>query len=135
MPNKTFLSMLVVVFTVAALLVFQATRESSASVLRTEDLIAAAATGKTLERIRLGARVANMPIEYTTEPSIKLKFHVVDPAIGGQPLAVEYEGLKPDMFANGRDVILDGRLSQGVFHASQLLTQCPSKYEPPQPTP
>lgn len=133
MPNKTFLSILVVVFTLAALLVLQATKESSASVLRTADLTAAASAGKNMERIRLGARVADMPIEYLTEPSLKLKFHVIDPAVAGEPLAVEYEGLKPDMFASGRDVIVDGRLSEGVFHASTLLTQCPSKYEPPQP--
>jgi cytochrome c-type biogenesis protein CcmE len=33
------------------------------------------------------------------------------------------------MFAAGRDVIVEGRVERGVFHASNLLTTCPSKYE------
>ncbi len=37
---------------------------------------------------------------------------------------------KPDMFAENRDVIVDGRLGQGVIEARQVLTSCPSKYKP-----
>ena len=33
------------------------------------------------------------------------------------------------MFAAGRDVIVEGRVERGVFHANALLTTCPSKYE------
>src|ERR1700730_12699740 len=40
---------------------------------------------------------------------------------GGEP--------KPDMFAAGRDVIVEGRLaSDGTIEARQVLTSCPSKY-------
>ena len=40
---------------------------------------------------------------------------------------------KPDMFAAGRDVTVDGRLSSdGVIEARQVLTSCPSKYVPKQ---
>ena len=46
---------------------------------------------------------------------------------------VVYFGVKPDMFAPGRDVIIDGNLEGGTLHATKLLTQCPSKYEPPDP--
>lgn len=36
---------------------------------------------------------------------------------------------KPDMFAAGRDVIVEGRLeSDSTIEASQVLTSCPSKY-------
>jgi hypothetical protein len=38
---------------------------------------------------------------------------------------------KPDMFAENRDVIVEGRLqADGRIKAAQVLTQCPSKYEP-----
>ena len=38
---------------------------------------------------------------------------------------------KPDMFAAGRDVIVEGRLaSDGMIEARQVLTSCPSKYVP-----
>jgi cytochrome c-type biogenesis protein CcmE len=45
-------------------------------------------------------------------------------------LKVLYTGVTPDMFADGRDVVVEGTLSKdGVFHANTLLTSCPSKYE------
>lgn len=41
---------------------------------------------------------------------------------------------KPDMFAAGRDVIVEGRLgSDGTIEARQVLTACPSKYVPKVP--
>jgi cytochrome c-type biogenesis protein CcmE len=41
---------------------------------------------------------------------------------------------KPDMFAAGRDVIVEGRLAAGgTIEARQVLTSCPSKYAPKQP--
>lgn len=39
---------------------------------------------------------------------------------------------KPDMFAENRDVIVEGRLSRGVIEAKQVMTACPSKYKPKQ---
>ncbi len=40
---------------------------------------------------------------------------------------------KPDMFAAGRDVIVEGRLApDGTLEARQVLTSCPSKYVPKQ---
>ena len=40
---------------------------------------------------------------------------------------------KPDMFAAGRDVIVEGRLAaNGTIEARQVLTSCPSKYVPKQ---
>jgi cytochrome c-type biogenesis protein CcmE len=41
---------------------------------------------------------------------------------------------KPDMFAAGRDVIVEGRLGPGnTIEARQVLTSCPSKYVPKDP--
>ncbi len=40
---------------------------------------------------------------------------------------------KPDMFAPGRDVIVEGRLGRdGIINATQVMTSCPSKYRPEQ---
>ena len=45
-------------------------------------------------------------------------------------LKVTYQGVTPDMFADGREVVVEGTLGRdGVFHANTLLTSCPSKYE------
>lgn len=132
--------MFLAAFVVASLMIFQATRESSAHVLLSADLLKRDAT-EALNRIRVGGRVAELPIDYTVEPSIKLAFRIHDPefdptiATVDNTVAVVYEGLMPDMFSAGRDVIIDGRYENGVLYASNLLTQCPSKYEPPEPDP
>jgi cytochrome c-type biogenesis protein CcmE len=40
---------------------------------------------------------------------------------------------KPDMFAPGRDVIVEGKLGpDGAIAATQVMTSCPSKYRPKQ---
>ena len=45
-------------------------------------------------------------------------------------LKVTYQGVTPDMFADGREVVVEGTLGEdGVFLANTLLTSCPSKYE------
>jgi cytochrome c-type biogenesis protein CcmE len=49
------------------------------------------------------------------------------------PVRVLYRNTKPDMFAPGRDVIIDGSFDGEKLVASRLLTQCPSKYEPAEP--
>lgn len=47
-----------------------------------------------------------------------------------QTIRVEYNGVIPDMFQAGRDVVVEGRLDEaGVFQADTLLTKCASKYE------
>ena len=46
---------------------------------------------------------------------------------GGVPIA--FQGILPDMFAEGREVVVEGRDEGSVFHATQVMTSCPSKYE------
>ena len=55
-----------------------------------------------------------------SDPVTPMSFQVV---AQGQP--------KPDMFASGRDVIVEGRLEpNNTIEARQVLTSCPSKYVP-----
>jgi cytochrome c-type biogenesis protein CcmE len=51
---------------------------------------------------------------------------------GTATVPVVYHGTVPDLFRTGRDVVVDGRLRNGVFAAvpGSLLTKCPSKYAP-----
>ncbi len=45
-------------------------------------------------------------------------------------LAVAYHGVIPDMFAAGRDVVVEGKLdAAGTFQSDQMMTKCASKYE------
>jgi cytochrome c-type biogenesis protein CcmE len=45
---------------------------------------------------------------------------------------VVYHGTVPDLFAVGREVVVTGKLRDGVFVANtdSLSTKCPSKYQP-----
>jgi cytochrome c-type biogenesis protein CcmE len=46
---------------------------------------------------------------------------------------VHYQGILPDMFAEERDVIVEGRYDKGnALLAKTIMTSCPSKYEPEQ---
>ena len=66
------------------------------------------------------AQAASVAKVALTDPATA--FHVT---CSGQP--------KPDMFAPGRDVIVEGKLGQnGVIDATQVMTSCPSKYRPKQ---
>jgi cytochrome c-type biogenesis protein CcmE len=49
---------------------------------------------------------------------------------GSQPVPVAYRGILPDMFSEGREVVVEGRYGQGALAARQIMTSCPSKYEP-----
>jgi cytochrome c-type biogenesis protein CcmE len=51
---------------------------------------------------------------------------------GTTTVPVVYKGSVPDLFKTGRDVVVDGRLRNGVFVAvpNTLVTKCPSKYSP-----
>jgi cytochrome c-type biogenesis protein CcmE len=49
---------------------------------------------------------------------------------GSEAVPVAYTGIKPDMFAAGREVVVEGRWDGGRLTAQQIMTSCPSKYEP-----
>jgi cytochrome c-type biogenesis protein CcmE len=49
---------------------------------------------------------------------------------GSGPVPVAYNGILPDMFAEGREVVVEGHWANGSLAAKQIMTSCPSKYEP-----
>jgi cytochrome c-type biogenesis protein CcmE len=53
---------------------------------------------------------------------------------GTATVPVVYKGSVPDLFRAGRDIVVEGRLVNGVFVAvpGTLVTKCPSKYTPKQ---
>jgi cytochrome c-type biogenesis protein CcmE len=55
----------------------------------------------------------------------------LDDITGQGALDVHYNGILPDMFSEGRDVIVEGpSMASDTFVASAVLTSCPSKYQP-----
>lgn len=121
---------------VCAFLFFKAANQGVSLVFTPEELVR---EKEDRQRIRVAGRVAESSIQYSVDPQMLLTFSIHDPgeeevqAVEGALLPVRYEGLKPDMFAAGRDVIVDGDYQDGTLVAHRLLTQCPSKYEAPDP--
>ena len=59
-----------------------------------------------------------------------LDFKVADREDSKVSLPVRYTGEVPDPFADGREVIVSGKVDDGTFLAQRdsLITKCPSKY-------
>ena len=78
------------------------------------------------ENIRVNGQVVPGSIE--KEPDGWLKFTITD-SEGDLPAI--YQGIVPDAFKAGNDVVLEGHLNpEGVFQANTIVTKCPSKYVP-----
>ncbi len=47
----------------------------------------------------------------------------------GNIMKVVYNGTIPNNFESAKSVVVTGRYENGYFHAKDILTKCPSKYE------
>lgn len=54
-------------------------------------------------------------------------FYMVDN--NGVEIKVLYDGAIPNNFESSTSVVVTGKYVNGVFHATEILTKCPSKYE------
>ena len=80
-------------------------------------------------KVSLVGRVVGKPNGDAHAGGLRFRLRdVKDPA--GGTVAVVYKGSVPDLFATGRDVVVDGQLVNGTFVAKpgSLVTKCPSKY-------
>jgi len=84
-------------------------------------------TAPKADGFRLDGIVAAGSIDYDQRQP-RLTFRMTD---GKEDVHVVYDGLMPDAFAEGRDVVVEGtfRHADRTLHASKLVTKCPSKYE------
>lgn len=75
---------------------------------------------------RVSGLVDGSTIAYDPK-SLTLSFAIEE---NGKRLFARYHGARPDNFAEGAKVILEGRVDEsGVMQARQLLMTCPSRYE------
>ncbi len=47
----------------------------------------------------------------------------------GNEMKVIYEGAIPNNFESASSIVVTGKYQNGYFHARDILTKCPSKYE------
>jgi cytochrome c-type biogenesis protein CcmE len=76
---------------------------------------------------RLDGIVAAGSVQYD-QKAPRLQFRMTD---GKEAVNIVYDGLMPDAFADGRDVVVEGTFHHAdrTLHATKLVTKCPSKYE------
>lgn len=60
---------------------------------------------------------------------LKVNFVVTDTA---KTVAVRYEGILPDLFQEGKGVVAQGQLQNGVFVAREVLAKHDENYMPPE---
>jgi len=83
-------------------------------------------------RVRLGGTVAPGTVRWDAAHR-HLAFTITD---GAHSLPVRYSGIVPDIFAEGRQVVVEGGVGRdGAFDATTLLAKCPTKYNPADPPP
>jgi cytochrome c-type biogenesis protein CcmE len=84
--------------------------------------------------VRVAGRVAPGSLaKQTSAKGTEMRFAIGDFKAAdqlGETVPVAFTGIVPDMFAEGRDVIIEGRYVDGTLQAQQIMTSCPSKYEP-----
>jgi cytochrome c-type biogenesis protein CcmE len=79
--------------------------------------------------VRIAGRVRDDSMKW--DPATRELRFTLDDMQGNGSVDVHYTGLLPDMFAEGRDVVVEGPdRSAQVFEAQTVLTSCPSKYSP-----
>ena len=75
-------------------------------------------------RLRVGGLVLRGSVENT---GVNNSFVITD---GNSEVEVQFVGVLPDLFAEGRGVIVRGQLKDNVFIASQVLAKHDEKYMP-----
>jgi len=78
------------------------------------------------DRVRLGGLVEEGSIQLDENDYLNCQFELKE---GNYILPVRYTGVRPDLFKDGAEVIVEGAFSNGVFKADVLQTKCASKYE------
>ena len=98
---------------------FSASTEASTP----SQLVASAESGRSYE---LTGKVVRDSVERDGD---RLRFKIRD-RDGTASVPVVYEGVVPDPFREGREVIVSGELEHGTFIAERdsLVTKCPSKF-------
>ncbi|HJY81979.1 MAG TPA: cytochrome c maturation protein CcmE [Candidatus Binatia bacterium] len=129
--SKFFVGVLLVVGAVGYLM-YTGIRETSTYYLTIEEFLLKR-EALTNEGVRVAGRVQAGSVRWDPK-DLRLSF-VLGPfnkRTGDQTagIPVHYQGILPDMFAEGRDVIVEGHYSAGsALAAKTIMTSCPSKYE------
>ena len=75
---------------------------------------------------RLGGLVVEGSVK---RDGVKVAFEVTDTA---KTVSVQFSGILPDLFKEGKGVVAQGQLENGVFQAKEVLAKHDENYMPPE---
>ena len=97
----------------------------SASYFKTIPEVEQMSSAEKAKKLRVGGVVKEGSIE---RKGGEVTFVLVD---GEKNMKISYTGNEPlpDTFKDGSQALIDGRMGDGVFHATKIAAKCASKYE------
>jgi cytochrome c-type biogenesis protein CcmE len=114
-----------IVLSIIGYLTYSGIRDTMVYYLTVSELLAKGPSGE-----NVGLRVAGEVIPDSVQwnpKDLKLSFRIRD---GESSLHVDYQGVVPDSFKPGKEVIVEGKYTaEGFFRAATIMPTCPSKYD------
>lgn len=119
-----FILPLLVIVSLISWLVFAGVKDSMVYYITVDELLEDV-PGIYGQKVRVSGTVVHGSIRNELDDS--LRFTIED---GEGKIDIEYDGIIPDIFADGVEAVVEGKLSaDNVFEADLLLAKCPTKYE------
>jgi cytochrome c-type biogenesis protein CcmE len=111
-----------IILVVIGWLIFSNAQGSTAYYLTVEEVMS---QGPSDRMVRVSGLVVGETVDWDPQ-QMTLRFEIADE---GGSLPVIYKGVRPDMFQDGAQAVVEGKYAtKGVFEATSLLLKCPSKY-------
>ena len=119
-----FIAPLVVIVSLISWLVFAGVRDSMVYYITVDELLEDVPDIYG-QKVRVSGTVVDGSIQNELDDSLRFTIEA-----GEGRLNVEYDGVIPDIFADGVEAVVEGKFSRdNVFEADLLLAKCPTKYE------
>ena len=124
MNNRSKITItVVVVVTLFFIWIISGTQSKEVPFLSIEELV----TGEyDQDRFRLGGNVQAGSIQIAEDDLLKVEFILEQ---GESIIKVHYYKIRPDLFADDCEVIVEGEYRNSEFYADNLMTKCASRYE------
>jgi cytochrome c-type biogenesis protein CcmE len=76
--------------------------------------------------LRLGGMVVKGSLQRDVQ-NLTYRFELTD---GSASIPVFFRGVPPDLFVEGKGAVVEGRISDGVFHATTIMAKHAEEYSP-----
>lgn len=111
-----------IILVVIGWLIFSNVQGSTAYYLTVEEVMGQGPSDRT---VRVSGLVVGETVDWDPQ-QMTLRFEIADE---GGSVPVVFKGVRPDMFQDGAQAVVEGKYTtKGVFEATSLLLKCPSKY-------